>query len=80
MKPEVLSYLMRLVAAGIQIQQSGLTATLQQQLAALIEEGKHSILEPQANGLPWDDAAILALAAEHDAHIAHIRQRHEAQG
>lgn len=78
MKPEVLSYLMRLVAAGIQINQSGLTAQLQAQLVALINEGKDSILEPQENGLPWDEPSILAQAAEHDAHLARIRQRHGA--
>lgn len=77
MNQTVLNYILKTVAIGIQIQASGLTDQLRDDLSALVQEAKDSILEPQENGEPWTDEAILAWKAAHDQLIAQIRDRHD---
>lgn len=76
MKPEVLTYLMKLIAVGVQVKNGGLTDELRAELSALVAEGQDSILEPQDDGQPWTEEAILRWKAEHDSITAQIRDRH----
>ncbi|MEO8484172.1 MAG: hypothetical protein ABI634_18315 [Acidobacteriota bacterium] len=62
---------------SLQIKAGGNADELIAELKAMAAEAQHSILEPQPNGQPWDDGAILAWKAEHDALTAEIRARHE---
>lgn len=78
MNPTVATYLMRLMAAAIEAKASGVPAALKADLEALVAEGRDSILEPQDDGEPWTDAAILAWKREHDALMARIGARHAA--
>lgn len=77
MNQNVLAFMLKVLAVGVQIRDSGLTDTLRAELEALIREGKDSILEPQDDGTPWDEAAILRWKQEHDALVAGIRDRHD---
>ena len=76
MNPTIATYLMRLLAVAIEAKASGVPAELKADLEALITEGRDSLLEPQDDGRPWTDAAILSWKDAHDALIARIRTRH----
>ncbi len=75
MDPQV-KMLLKIAAVGIQVQANGLTDELRTELVALSAEAKDSILEPQDDGTPWTDAAILNWKAEHDALMGEMRARH----
>ena len=77
MNPQILSYVMKLIAVGVQVKNGGLTEQLRAELSALVAEGQQSIIEPQDDGSPWDEAAILRWKAEHDTLTAQIRDRHD---
>lgn len=76
----VLPWALKAIALGVQVGAGGLTDELRAELADLVDEGKHSVLEPKADGTPWTDADILEEKARHDALTAEIRARHQAQG
>lgn len=77
---EQTKFLLKVAAVGLQIKAGGNVDELVAELKALAAEAQHSLLEPQPNGEPWDEAAILAWKAAHDTETAEIRARHQAQG
>lgn len=77
---EQTKFLLKVAAVSLQIKAGGNADALVAELKALAEEAKHSLIEPQSNGEPWDDASILAWKAAHDTETAEIRARHQAQG
>lgn len=69
-------FLLRLAATAIQVKASGEAGVLRDRLVAFGDEARDSLLEPQDNGEPWTDEAILAEKAKHDALLADISDRH----
>lgn len=70
MSPAVLTWILRSIAVGLQVDAAGLPAQLRDELSALRQEALDSLLEPQENGEPWTPEAILAWKAELDANVA----------
>lgn len=70
MNPAILTWILRAVAVGVQVDAVGLPAQLRAELNALRQEALDSLLEPQENGDPWTVEAILAWKAELDANVA----------
>lgn len=76
MNPQLLTYVMKLIAVGVAVKNGGMTEQLREELTALVAEGQDSILEPKEDGTPWTEADIVAWKAEHDSITAQIRDRH----
>jgi hypothetical protein len=68
--PAILTWMLRATAVAVQVKTNGLTSQLRDELVALADEAKDSLLEPQESGAPWTDEAILAWKAELDANVA----------
>lgn len=68
------TWALRALALWIQTRANGVTDELRAKWQALADEARDSLLEPQDNGLPWDEASILEwnerLNAAADAGIA----------
>ncbi len=69
-------FVVRSVAAMALAESKGLTAEVKTTFRELVEEAKQSIFEPQDNGEPWTDEAIIAQARRHDQVIGEINTRH----
>jgi hypothetical protein len=68
--PAIFTWMLRATAVAVQVKTSGLTDQLRDELAALAAEARDSLLEPQDDGQPWTEEAILAWKAELDANVA----------
>lgn len=80
MNPAIFTWMLKATAVAVQVKTSGLTDQLRDELAALAAEAKDSLLEPQDNGEPWDDAAILRWKRELDANVAAGLAIHQQPG
>ena len=74
----LLIYALKLTALGLKAKANGWSDDLKARWDELVAEAQDSVLEPQDNGEPWTEAAILAWFDEHERLAAELKARHAA--